>query len=346
MKRSGGLADEADLSVITPPNDDPYFGENQALWFWDEEHRYGIHTYLKTLRHLGKYELRRETVNVHLPDGTVLMVDQDGPGTVDPRIPRGPNLICECVEPFERWRFRYDATGQPATATEMQEGLLRHMPLVPVAFELETTMAADPWRPALDGTGHGDTQRALGFIGGERYEQLLTATGVIRTQDGEVAVRGGGMRTHRVGMRNTGTMPGHTWLTATFPSGRGFSFMRYCGADGVPIWESAFVEEGSKRVEASILDAPLFSAALPGEPLDLELESPAGRASIHGLLRATNFVTNMNRDPFRFCWGIDSSDPSNRIMSQGLARYEWDGEVGAGMIERSVRVFEMPPIPR
>ncbi len=57
------------------------------------------------------------------------------------------------------------------------------------------------------------------FFGNKRYEQLLTATGTISTRDGTIDISGGGMRTHRVGTRNTGTFPGHTWMTAIFPNG-------------------------------------------------------------------------------------------------------------------------------
>jgi hypothetical protein len=71
-----------------------------------------------------------------------------------------------------------------------------------------------------------------------------------------------------------------------------------------------------------------------------------GKHSIRGTLRATNFTTLFPEDQFRFCWGIDTSDPKSVIMPQGLAVYEWDGEHGAGMIERSVRVAELPLIAR
>lgn len=344
MDLSGGLPQSADYSVVSPKGADPWFGENFALWFWDEQQKAGLHLYLKTLQHLGSYNLRRESVMVALPNGALLMEEADGPGTTDPKVARGPNLEMHCLEPFRRWRYTYNATAQPTTAAEMRQGLLRHMPVVPVAFDIEATMALEPW--VVGSYSEGERREwARRFTGGDRYEQLLRAKGTVRTRDGEIKVEGFGMRTHRVGVRNTITMPGHSWLTALFPSGRGFGIMRFCGADGVPQFEEAFVHDGKKRYPARVVKMPIFTGRLPGEELAVELDSAVGRSKIKGALRATNFVTSMAADTQRLCWGADRSDPKHRIMTQGLCRYDWDGEVGTGMIERSVRVFEMPPFP-
>jgi hypothetical protein len=341
---SGSLPSTAELSVVTPPDDDPDFGENHALWLWDEEHRVGIHLYLKTLGHLHKYGLRRETVNVHLPDGRVLMSEADGPGNTEPWTARGPNLQFQCVEPFRRWAVRYDGTAQPTSAREMQAGLLRHLPLVPLELDLQLTMVSEPLVSGTIGEP-GEREWASRFYGGSRYEQLLWATGSVRTSDAASPVHGGGVRTHRVGRRNTQGFPGLSWLTGVFPSGRAFCVERFCGADGSPQWEEAFIEKDGRREHARGLAVPLASFALPGEIFDVVLEASGGTETIHCVLRATNFVTSMPVEPLRFCWGIDTSNGLNRVMSQGLARYSWDGEIGVGMIQRSVRVHEMPAVP-
>lgn len=334
MAHGGALPDSADEAAIDLKPDDPYFGENLALWVWDSEHRIGVHLYLKTLAHLGKVHLRRETVNVHLPDGTVLLSDADGPGPRDPRRPKGPNLEMEQIEPFERWRYRYDATAQATTAAEMQSGLLHYMPLEPLAFEIEATMAAEP---AVSAGPYDDP--------GARYQQLLWATGTVRTKDGDLDLRGGGLRTHRKGHRDTRSLHGHTWFEGLFPDGRAFKVSRIRSTDGTIQAESASVEVGGERHAADIVEAPGFTGALPGEELPIVLDSPLGRIRIDGTLEATNFVTNMDQDPFRFCPGTDRSGPDHRIMSQGLASYRWDDQLGPGMTERSIRVHDMPPTP-
>jgi hypothetical protein len=339
---SGGLPDTADLCVVDPPDDDPWFGENHALWLWDDEHHLGVHLYLKTLGHVTSFRQRRETVFAFLPDGSVRWNDQDGPGPDDPRIVRGPNLSCECVEPFRRWRFTYDSTALVTSAAAMRDELLRVEPPVALAFDLEVTIAAPPW--TLGTFTRGDQlEWARQFFGGSRYEQLVRATGTIRTAEGTHSLSAAGMRTHRVGRRNTGTFPGHTWLTALFPSGRAFGLQKFCGADGVALYQEAWVgDERGVRHAAEVVQAPLFSQRLPGEPLPVVLESDLGRSSIAGTLVATNFVTAKAPDPQKFCPGIDRRHPGNRFMSQGLARYDWDGEAGAGMVERSLR-FEGRP---
>jgi hypothetical protein len=335
------LPADADLCVVDPPDDDPFFGENHALWLWDHSNGIGFHTYLKTLQHLGKFGLRRETINVHLPDAVSLMAEQDGPGPTDRQVARGSNLACKCVDPFQAWRFTYDATAQPSSANEMRSGLLRHLPLTPLAFDLTVTAFAPPWLLGTFSAGD-QTEWARSYFGSSRYEQLVSATGSLRTADEEYSINALGMRTHRVGTRSTGTFPGHSWLTAAFPSGRAFGVQRFCRADGVPLWQEAFVQDADgTRHAATPAAMPLVSLQLPGEPLELELISDRGSAVISGTMMAKNFVSCMSADPQRFCWGLDGSEPTNRIMCQGLAEYEWDGERGGGMIERSARVDDL-----
>jgi hypothetical protein len=347
---SGGLPDAMDLCVVDPPDDDPFYGENHALWLWDDEHSIGVHTYLKTIGHVTSFRHRRESIFVYLPDGSILTSDEDGPGPTDPAVVRGPNLVLECLEPFRRWRFSYDCTALRSDAERMRVGLLCVEPPEALAFDLEVTMAKPPWMygtyttgPSLDwvkqfGTGGGPSAQDPA---GMRYEQLMTATGTVQTKDGPVEVTGAGMRTHRLGYRNTGTFPGHSWSTALWSDGRGFGFTKMCGADGVSRFEEAWVSDGGERHAAEIVSCPLFTQKLPGEEFDIELSSALGRASIHGQVTATNFVTLKQPDTQKHCPGADRSDGSNRIMTQALARYLWDGDVGQGMIERSLRVEDM-----
>jgi hypothetical protein len=341
---SGGLPDDADLCVLEPEGGDPFFGENHALWIWDDEHRIGLHLYLKTLGHVTSFHQRRETIYAFLPGGAVLTSDQDGPGPEDRRVARGPNLVCECIEPFRRWRFRYDSTARRTSAAEMREGLLKVAPPVALAFDIEVTTALPPW--VLGTYSHGEqVQWARQFFGTSRYEQLLEATGEITTAEAGHQVSAAGMRTHRVGHRNTGSFPGHSWATALFPDGRSFGLQKFCGADGTAMWQEAWVSDGGERLPAEILAAPLFSGQLPGESLGIELESALGHTSIQGTLRATNFVTTMQPDPQKFLPGLEREGTGHRVMSQGLACYEWDGERGTGMIERSVRVDTAGSLP-
>jgi hypothetical protein len=341
---TGGLPTEWEASVVDPPADDPWFGENYALWLWDEKRHLGIHLYLKTLGHLGAYQLRRETVNVHLPDGTILMSESDGPGTVEPSTPRGPNLEMRCDAPFERWSYSFDATAQPTTAGEMRSGLLRHMPLVRLGFQVDGQTRLPP-APTGTFTDDANTEWARTFFGGRRYEQFLTGEGTITTADGELPFSGVGMRTHRVGTRNLGEFPGHTWMMGLFPSGRAFCVQRMQDGDGIARWEEGYVSDGTRFYPARAHEMTPFSWELPGERLVLELESELGRSTVEGTLRVTNFTTLMAADRLRFCWGTDVSDGTHLIMPQGLAVYEWEGESGAGMIERSVHIDKMPPYP-
>ncbi len=341
MDLTGGLPAEYDLAVVERPEDDIWFGENHALWLWDERNQLGIHLYLKTLGHLGLYELRRETINVHLPDGTVLMSETDGPGPIDRHVPRGANLQMRNLVPFERWSYHFNATAQPTSAAAMHEGPLRHMPLVPLAFDVEGTMALPP---ALTGTfAPGErTEWARQFFGGRRYEQFIRARGTIIVAGETLEFDGVGMRTHRIGTRNLTKFPGHSWMMGLFPSGRAFCINRNCGADGIAQWEEGYLSDGEALYPAHARELTLISTELPGEALRIEFESEKfGTSTVTGTLRATNYTTLRHEDRLKFLWGIDVARPDNMLMPQGLAVYEWDGEQGAGMIERSAPVSDI-----
>jgi hypothetical protein len=109
----------------------------------------------------------------------------------------------------------------------------------------------------------------------------------------------------------------------------------------VATWEEGYVSDGEKLYPARSGEMSLFTDELPGEPLVLELSSELGSHSIRGTLRATSFTTRSAEDPDHFFWGFDRSDPRCLIMPRGLAVYDWDGERGAGLVERSVRVAEL-----
>jgi hypothetical protein len=326
-----GLDPALEAPWLVPPGDDPAFGENDALWVWDDERRIGIHVHLRTLP--GRlYHLRRENINVFLPDGTVLMRLQDGPGTTS-RAAAGPNLVCQCEEPYRRWSFDFDCMAQPATVDELRAGPLRDGPLAPVAFDVDATMTVPAWRQgAFFDTG----TEATNFYGGFRIEQLLRGEGTVRLGAETIRIAGPGLRTHRRGGRNLVDYPGHTWMTAVFPSGRAFYVMRFAGADGVAVNEEAWVQQDGKFYQARALRSPLCTGAGPGEPLVLELESALGRTLIRGEVIATNFQTLVTNPYSNQRRGADRSRDGNLVMTQGFARYQWNDEVACNMIERSL----------
>jgi hypothetical protein len=341
---SGGLPGELDLAVVVPPDGDSSFGENHAFWLWDDRRRIGLWVHLRTLGHVTSYRQRRETVFVFLPDGTILTSEADGPGPTMPTLARGPNLECECVEPFRSWRVRYDSTAQATTALELRADLLRTEPREALTFDIDVTTTAPPWLLGTYAEG-GLSDFASSMVGGRKYEQFIAGSGSIRSRGVVHRIEGTGLRTHRVGRRDTRGLPGHAWLASQFPDGRSFAFKHFGGADRVTQWQEGWVSDGTERHRARVLDAPLFSQRLPGERFTVELESPLGSTSITGELLATNFITQKPPDTQRFCPGIDRSHPRNRAMAQGFARYTWDGSEGTGMVERSLYVGELGPTP-
>ncbi|MBV1686443.1 hypothetical protein KRR38_01835 [Novosphingobium sp. G106] len=59
-------------------------------------------------------------------------------------------------------------------------------------------------------------------MGGDRFEQLCHAHGVVRVDGVERKFKGGALRIRRRGVRNETGFKGHNWQSAQFPSGRAF----------------------------------------------------------------------------------------------------------------------------
>src|SRR5262249_7796159 len=153
------------------------------------------------------------------------------------------------IEPFEHWRMRFDGLAAETTverqiAGEFQPGT----PTVPVELEVDIRSAVPPWengalRPEAAHVLAEQEEGAL--MGGPRYEQLFRMTGRLRVGDTDRALRGGGLRIRRQGIRRLARFWGHAWQSSVFPSGRAFGFLTYPQRDdGLPTYNEAFVFDG------------------------------------------------------------------------------------------------------
>ena len=174
-----GLVPELDLPRLEGDQDDPHFGENEALWLWDAEAQVGFHLYLRTLPYA--YRLRRETVNVFFGNASVLVSRQDGPGR--PMTPPG-GRASRAGSSSRLYVATIPMTPPPAPPPpgQCREGLLPDGTVVLLSFDIDATMAVPPWVTGTFSSGEA-LERARQSFGGHRYEQLLRATGTIRVRD-------------------------------------------------------------------------------------------------------------------------------------------------------------------
>jgi len=341
---TGGLDRGCDLHLAERPAD-PECRESASFWISDDQGRFGFPRVCIEAVGAG-WETHGNEINLAFPDGRVFI--GHGPGAAHPAIaadgqPRvlgaGP-LKFETLEPFRKIRVTFDGEMRQTTVADQA----RRVPPGParrVRFEFDCEPAAPPFIPgtlskdARQRMASGPEARAM-VVGGFRFEQLVRSSGRLDI-DGEPerAFTGSGLRIQRVSVRNTGEFFGHCWLSALFPSGKGFGCQVFAPkADGVSAYNEAYIFDGTELIPARAIEAPWLTSFEPlGGAVDLTLETEAGqRVRIEGRNHVTTCVP-----PGESMFGDwPHGHASKLFFHQGGVRYTWDGEETFGMIERSL----------
>jgi len=284
-------------------------------------------------------------VNVAFAGGRVLRLRADGPAwpAADaagrPSVLGAGPLAFRCVEPFSTWTMEFEGRAVATSSSDLAAGRTGG-PLVDVAFFVEATMAVPPWvqgslldeaKALLEGGEEGD------LMGGPRYEQLFRATGWVRTDEGERALSGTGLRIRRQGVRRLSEFRGHAWQSALFSSGRAFGYIAYPPKeDGTPTFNEGFVFGGDGAlVPARVLEAPwLRVLEASGEDVSLVFEAEGETVRIDGETVLSTFDVHHD-DPTRATTAMAKERPRFPVLQQAAVRYRWDGEEAYGMLERS-----------
>jgi hypothetical protein len=282
------------------------------------------------------------SVNIAFPDGRVYIVrdygdahsalDSNGNAAI---LGAGP-LSFQCVEPFQRWNVSFKGQAEAMTTEAQMHGALPSDSgdgaMVDVEFELETSMAVPPW---IQGTMSTDAAKILNaseeadFMGGDRFEQLFRAKGVVRIGTEVHEFSGSGLRIRRQGIRNVQDFWGHCWQSALFPSGKAFGYNAYPPRENVkPTYNEGFIYEGNgELIPARVVKAPWLSKlSANGDDVSCVLETPKGEVHIE----AETFVST-------FAMGRPNMPENFPVLQQTGVRYRWDGEETYGMMERSSR---------
>ena len=241
----------------------------------------------------------------------------------------GP-LWFDCIEPFHRYRARYEGSPLAGTFTEMLAPEFSTEKLGALQFDIEAETVVPPW---IQGSMSGDAKERMKdgtvegeFMGGDRLEQLMKVKGTIN-YDGRVReFTGGALRIRRAGIRNITGFWGHCWQSAVFPSGKAFGYIAYPPRpDGAESYNEGFVFLGEGTlIPARVAKAPwLHDFQFSGEDVSLVMETHDGRQFEIG---GTSFG------------GMPTIGRAGSVMPplfQSIARYRWDGEEAYGMMERS-----------
>ncbi|HEX4092003.1 MAG TPA: hypothetical protein VHZ33_25085 [Trebonia sp.] len=319
-----------DLSGPWPPEADfPQIGfkepadHHEAYWLYgyDPDARVGHYLYLAAEK--DDLLLRRESVFVLLPDGSVLAQQGAGRNSAGATA-AGDRLRLECLEPFRRWRGRYAAPMHRLANEEIVAGPDPDNEPVEAVIDLTVESAAAPWNTEGD---WGEQPPSL------RYHQFYDARGTVTVAGESYPFAGPGFRSHSRRRRDQAGFTGHAIINGRFPSGRGFGLLRYRATADRPERGRGFLYLDGVCHDADVRTWPhLDQAVNGGEQLTIELEAGPHRAVITAETIASAFVTPA---PEGRRYGAHAGAAPGTVISPAFARYQWDGETGYGGLERS-----------
>ncbi len=335
---TGGIGEEREFLFGEKPAD-PEMRESVNAWIWDSGDAVGLPR-IGVEAVGGQWEAHELQVNIGTGDGRVFNVRGSGPTHSPlgpdgrPRILGAGSLSFELIEPFRHWRMRLDGPAVESTAAAQIAGEAPDPERrVEVSIDIDIESAVPPWE---NGELLPEAKRVLkeqdegALMGGPRFEQLSRAKGTARIAGTEYRIDGGALRVRRQGVRRLGTFRGHAWQSAVFPSGRAFGYIVYPPReDGRPTYNEGYVFEGEGAlIPARVVEAPWLRRLRPsGEDVPVVLETERGIVDIGGRTVLSNFTV----------MGGVGANPDYPVLQQAIVRYEWDGEVFNGMMERSTR---------
>jgi hypothetical protein len=306
---------------------------HEAYWLYGYDPGSGVGHYLYLAAEKDDLLLRRESIFILLPDGSVLA--QNGAGrNSDGATAAGDRLRLACLEPFRRWHGRYAGPVYRLAGDEIVFGPRPGSDLFEAVIDVEAESAAAPWNTEGD---WGEQPPSL------RYHQFYDTRGTVTVAGAVYPFAGPGFRSHSRRRRDMPGFTGHAIINGRFPSGRGFGLLRYRATPDYPERGRGFVYLDGVFHDADVVTWPhLEQAVLGAERLTIELlagRHSAGRYSA-GQYRAVitaetiggAFVTPA---PEGRRYGAHVGDEPGTVLSPAFARYEWDGETGYGGLERS-----------
>ena len=313
---ASGRDPQDDYALTGPHPDDPDAIETFVVWLHDKHANAGVE-----LRIHAKDGAAQGRAVVFLPDGRILEGGPEGAPIAAGNSPETEHVHYRCLQPFRHWTYRLSDFPTWTTSDEAHHrGDVVPGPSTTVSLEFDAIAAAPIWiqgallpeaRAVMDGPvglwiagrlTSGMTRSAF------RYDQALAATGTITVDGDAIDFTGYGLRGHVRGVRIMEGFKSHTWMGAVFPdSGRSIGLQCH-----VRVWRpwrlglTRFTGRDDRIAWTSMGDRGL------GEAGSMPVATTYGIGPVRG-----------------------RRDDAARLMSQALAGFEWDGERGYGMCERS-----------
>jgi len=329
---TGGLPAEREYFYGEKPG--PEFRDAANVWLEEESGAFAMRI---GVEHVAEeWDTPELWLDIAFPDGRVISGREYGAGGSpfdadgNPTIKRCGPLRFQCIKPFKHWKITFDPHAvRELTAQQLiDQAIPDEPPMRNVSFEIDYYPAVPP---LISGTLTSSSRDLMsgeqGSFISPRYEQLCRAKGWLSVGDERRDFSGQILRIKRQGVRKFEGFWGHCWMSALFPSGRGFGVNTFPPrGDGKPTFNEGFVFDGNGALKpARAVEIPWMEQLfVSGEPVRLVLETEDGRETIEG----TTYIN---------CRSVSNMVMPDKwpIVQQAHAHYRWNGEEATGMIERS-----------
>ena len=336
---ANGLTDQHEQVFASQP-DNPDMRESSSLWLFDDSGRFAFPR-IGIEAEAHSWDNRMYTANFGLGGGRILREVGRGaaPSPFDhksePTILGAGPVSFQCLEPFRRWRVRYDGEAVDCTTQQQIEGTVDDSRRVAVSFDVELSMAAPAWvqdnspdKVAEMSKAEAEEATSMGI--GWRLEQVCRGAGTFTVDGKSRDFTAVGSRIKRQSIRPLVFFRGHCWQSALFPDGSAFGYIAYPPSkDGPEPYNEGYIYKDGVMHSARVSKAPWLRQLIEeGDDVSLELESALGTTRISG------------RTAFSSCHILETENGGFNLQQSG-ALYQWGDQKAYGMIERSATDEQM-----
>jgi len=319
---------------LDPRSAPPLWSENYLCYVWSPAN--GVGVYFHLCRTLKGVPIWNEQLVVVLPGGRYLVSKGQSRGTVNERDFTVCGLQLRFEEAFERLNISFQGGARLLTREEYHAGPVQDGEHLPVDMHLNFKAMSPPFDL---GTAHLDQAWAVGH-----FEQHGEITGSLAFGDECFEISGTGLRDHSWGARDYKDIGTTTWLHAQFPqSGRSLMAVLVTGVAPRPAFRYAVL--GGRDSLAPVEVAGVEGAETLEQthaPYELRVTGADGtvstiRAEVLDATRAALI------GPSEIALGTFAAPEANHHYVDAFTCFDWDGEIGYGVTERTVDLTQGLP---
>ena len=327
MTSTLSLSVEQELPLPQPPAI-PNWSENYCLQAYDPATGHGFWLHLGLPVYDGG--LWHDITIVYLPGGEELLVcksfapreGQNAPG------PIGAMLRADYDAASGDWVWRFLGVAHRVKRSELHRALMPETIAQPLRFELRFSGLSRVWDLTPDVGGQ------VWSAQGAHWEQPCRTIGWLEYAGQRLAFNGTGIRDHTRGKRDTTHFGPHFWMHGQFPSGKCFGLLYVSATEGQPkTLNRAYVVYDGELADAQVLALPADRDFVHG--FELRFRDHKGEHRVTGEL--LHDMTFSFFAPNEILLGRDLQH-AERFLGEGQVRWTWDGELGYGLAERTVRL--------